>query len=265
LTKLVYIGGYGHSGSTLLEYLLAAHPRVLACGEVASALRQRGRKEKCTCGLPAKECPVWGALQASPQALEGWTHEGLTLALLEQARAHYAVMVDSSKTPWRQALAPFRLRRDLGDRFMLVHLVRDPRGVSWSAVKKAGRQGTRPLAALRSSVAALGWSIANAACEIFGRRYPDRYLRLRYEDLALDPAGMMRDLFRKLLPDATWDPQAIGAGTNRHQLYGNRLRGRGLSLADIKEDAAWRDDMPGASRALVLALTAPLRGRYGYR
>jgi hypothetical protein len=265
LTKLVYIGGYGHSGSTLLEYLLAAHPRVLACGEVASALRQRGRKEKCTCGLPAKECPVWGALQASPHALEGWTHEGLTLSLLEQARAHYAVMVDSSKTPWRQALAPFRLRRDLGDRFMLVHLVRDPRGVSWSAVKKAGRQGTRPLAALRSSVAALGWSIANAACEIFGRRYPDRYLRLRYEDLALDPAGMMRDLFRKLLPDATWDPQAIGAGTNRHQLYGNRLRGRGLSLADIKEDAAWLDDMPGASRALVLALTAPLRGRYGYR
>jgi hypothetical protein len=265
LTKLVYIGGYGHSGSTLLEYLLAAHPRVLACGEVASALRQRGRKEKCTCGLPAKECPVWGALQASPHALEGWTHEGLTLSLLEQARAHYAVMVDSSKTPWRQALAPFRLRRDLGDRFMLVHLVRDPRGVSWSAVKKAGRQGTRPLAALRSSVAALGWSIANAACEIFGRRYPDRYLRLRYEDLALDPAGVMRDLFRKLLPDATWDPQAIGAGTNRHQLYGNRLRGRGLSLADIKEDAAWLDDMPGASRALVLALTAPLRGRYGYR
>jgi hypothetical protein len=43
------------------------------------------------------------------------------------------------------------------------------------------------------------------------------------------------------------------------------LRGRGLSLADIKEDAAWRDDMPGASRALVLGLTAPLRGRYGYR
>ena len=26
MTKLVYIGGYGHSGSTLLEYLLAASP-----------------------------------------------------------------------------------------------------------------------------------------------------------------------------------------------------------------------------------------------
>ena len=32
MTKLVYIGG-GHSGSTLLEYLLAASPETVACGE----------------------------------------------------------------------------------------------------------------------------------------------------------------------------------------------------------------------------------------
>jgi hypothetical protein len=44
VTKLVYIGGYGHSGSTLLEYLLAASPKVVACGEVASVLRERRRK-----------------------------------------------------------------------------------------------------------------------------------------------------------------------------------------------------------------------------
>ena len=88
--------------------------------------------------------------------------------------------------------------------------------------------------------------------------------------VAFDLGGVLihwdpRLLFRKLLPDATWDPDFIGSGANRHQLYGNRLRGRGLRLADIKEDAAWRSDMPGGSRALVLALTAPLRARYGYR
>jgi hypothetical protein len=49
VTKHVYIGGYGHSGSTPLEYLLAASPEVIACGEVASVLRERGRKAKCTC------------------------------------------------------------------------------------------------------------------------------------------------------------------------------------------------------------------------
>jgi hypothetical protein len=46
--RLIYIGGYGRSGSTLLEYLLAASPQVDACGEVASVLRDRGRKKTCT-------------------------------------------------------------------------------------------------------------------------------------------------------------------------------------------------------------------------
>ena len=60
MTRLVYIGGYGHSGSTLLEYLLAASPEVIACGEVASVRRERGRKAKCTCRRDIKDCPVWG-------------------------------------------------------------------------------------------------------------------------------------------------------------------------------------------------------------
>jgi hypothetical protein len=265
LTKLVYIGGYGHSGSTLLEYLLATHPKVLACGEVASAVRERGRKERCTCGRLAKDCKVWGPLQISPQAADGLTHEELALALLDRASETYAIMVDSSKTPWRQARAPFRLRRDLGNRFFLLHIVRDPRGVSWSAVKKAGRQGTRPLAALRSAAAALGWSLANLACELFGRRYPEQYVRLRYEDLAQDPNAVMQRLFRVLLPGAEWRPEDIGSGDNRHQLYGNRLRAHSLSLAEIKEDSAWKSDMPGSQRELVAALSFPLRVRYGYR
>ena len=36
LTRLVYIGGYGRSGSTLLEYLLARVPMFLR-GEIASS------------------------------------------------------------------------------------------------------------------------------------------------------------------------------------------------------------------------------------
>jgi hypothetical protein len=266
LTKLVYIGGYGHSGSTLLEYLLASHEKVLACGEVVSAIRERGRKERCTCGQLAKDCPIWGTLQDTPNRLDGWTHEGLVLALIEAARdGGYDLMVDSSKTPWTQVMAPFRLRDDLDERFVLLHIVRDPRAVSWSAVKKAGRQGTRPLTALRSAGAALGWSLANIACEIFGRRYPAHYVRIRYEDLARDPTSVMQALLPRLLPGEIWRPEDIGTGTNRHQLYGNRLRARSLSLGEIAEDVAWKKDMAGGARALVGALTWPLRSRYGYR
>jgi hypothetical protein len=264
VTKLVYIGGYGHSGSTLLEYLLASSPEVIACGEVVSVPRERGRKTKCTCGQLARDCPVWGPLQTSPAALDGWTHERLTLALLERVCGAHAVMVESSKTPWNSVAVPFRLHRKLGANFQLLHIVRDPRAVSWSAIKKAGRKGKRPLMALRGSVAALSWSVSNLACALFGRMHPDRYIQIRYEDLAQNPGAVMQELFAKLMPNAAWRPEAIGSGGNRHQLYGNRMRSETLTLAEIKEDAAWKSDMPPASRALVAALTFPLRKNYGY-
>jgi Sulfotransferase family len=264
MTKLIYIGGYGHSGSTLLEYLLAASPEVIACGEVSSVLRDLGRKKTCTCGQAAAACPVWGPLLADPSGLARLSHERLDRALLEDGGSGYAAMVDSSKTPRNALAAPFRLRHDLGDDFLLLHLVRDPRAVSWSAVKKAGRQGTRPLTALRSSAAALGWNASNLACEAFGRSYPDQYRRLRYEDLVRAPGEVMAELFAALLPGVAWRPEGLGSNANRHQLYGNRMRGKELSLAGITEDTAWRRDMPDAARAVAASLTWPLRRRYGY-
>ena len=140
MTKLVYIGGYGHSGSTLLEYLLAASPKTVACGEVASVLRDRDRKGKCTCRRPINECPVWGPLFASPDTLDGMSHEDLSRALLAQDRGAHAILINSTKTAWRSAAVPFRLAGALGGDFTLVHLVRDPRAVAWSGVKKSGRR-----------------------------------------------------------------------------------------------------------------------------
>lgn len=264
MTRLVYIGGYGHSGSTLLEYLLAASPKVVACGEVASVLRERGRKGKCTCGREVRLCPLWGPLLASTETLDGMTHERLARALVAQDGGAHAVLVDSSKTAWLSAAVPFRLASELGQDFRLVHLVRDPRAVSWSAVKKSGRRGTRPLMPLRSGFAALGWWVANLACERFGRLYPDRYLRVRYEDLARAPGETMRRVFAEIVPGSEWRAADVGGSGNRHQLYGNRMRSASLSLAEVKEDTSWTRDMPPVYRSLVSALTAPLRRRYGY-
>jgi hypothetical protein len=264
MAKLVYIGGYGHSGSTLLEYLMTASPQVIACGEVASSLRERMRKKRCTCSRRVHDCPVWGPFQASSAQSWAWRHEDLTLALLKRVGAAYAVMVDSSKTAWGSAAVPFRLRRKLGRDFRLVHIVRDPRGVCWSLLKKAERNGKRPLAAVRCSWATLGWSVANIACEFFGWKYPDHCLRVRYEDLAYCPREVMTSLFQQLLSDAEWRCDNIGTSDNRHQLYGNRMRSQKLSFVDIKEDAAWRTATPQASRRLIDWFSSALRDRYGY-
>jgi hypothetical protein len=264
MTKLVYIGGYGHSGSTLLEYLLTGCPELLACGEVASVIRDGLKKQQCTCGRRSEACPIWSQILSAGAPLSSTTHEALALALLARFRNRYDLMVDSTKTASGHALAPFGLRRALGKDFLLVHLVRDPRAVAWSAIKKTERRKmivNRPLYCAR---VALAWSAANLACEMFGLLHPKQYLRLRYEDFVAAPRKSLDQILQRLSPGAKWHAETLGVTDNRHQLYGNRMRGRPLTLADVKEDRAWETGMPASYRRLVSPLSAPMRFRYGY-
>jgi hypothetical protein len=264
MTKLVYIGGYGHSGSTLLEYLLTGCTELLACGEVASVIRDGLKKQQCTCGRRSEACPIWNQVLSAGAPLSGKTHEALTLALLARAGKRYDLMVDSTKTASGHALAPFRLRRALGKDFLLVHLVRDPRAVAWSAIKKTERRNmivNRPLYCAR---VALAWSAANLACEMFSLLHPKQYLRLRYEDFVAAPREILDQILQRVSPGAKWHAETLGFTDNRHQLYGNRMRGKPLALGDVKQDHAWERDMPASYCRLVSPLSLLLRARYGY-
>jgi hypothetical protein len=58
--RLLYIGGEGRSGSTVLEQALAVHPDITAVGELKYLWRWGlGRNELCGCGEPVRQCPFW--------------------------------------------------------------------------------------------------------------------------------------------------------------------------------------------------------------
>ena len=73
---LLLIRGLGHSGTTILDLALGAHPQIIGLGEAArilampkpgeehrgpSQLRGSHRFERrCTCGAIAADCPLWG-------------------------------------------------------------------------------------------------------------------------------------------------------------------------------------------------------------
>jgi hypothetical protein len=201
------------------------------------------------------------------------------MTLLEHIAPNYAIMSDSSKTAWGSITAPFRLRRKLGQNFHLLHVVRDPRAVCWSTVRRAtARQAKRrakgkktsrtpeviskPL--LRYIRTALGWWTANLSCEFFGLLFPSQYLRAHYEDFACSPRTELHALFKVVSPDRDLRFTEIGMSDNRHQLYGNRMRHQRLLFSDVRLDARWKSEMPRTYRQLVGALTWPLRARYGY-
>lgn len=68
---VVYIAGFGRSGSTLLERLLGARPGWTTVGELVDLPRSvTVNHERCGCGEPFDECPVWSAV--GEHAFGGW-------------------------------------------------------------------------------------------------------------------------------------------------------------------------------------------------
>lgn len=313
--RLLYIGGAGRSGSTLIERLLNELPGVCGLGEVARVWDNGLRDNRlCGCGAAFRDCPLWQRI--GEHAFGGWhhvdlgrirrlrdavgrtRHVGRLAAPRLSARRRSAVtayigyyqqiwaaaaavtgaqvVVDSSKDT---ALA-YCLRWAGPADLRILHLVRDPRGVAYSWLKKIHdpESGTQiPVPRFPAARCAVSWSAHNAAYDLLarlGRRAdgapPGRLVhRLRYEEFLADPqtalAGLA-DLAR--LPDgAAADlPQLRGGHAQLgtlHSVSGNRMRFDTGRLR-LRIDDAWRTGLPARQRRLVGTLAAPLLRAYGY-
>lgn len=265
--RLIYIGGYGRSGSTLLGRIMARRDEVLDLGEVVRTARRlkRRRHYYCTCGQPLKQCSVWRRVRL-PADWSGRRNvdRAAHLRLLEQvmARTRRRVIVDSSKTAHRQAFTPGYLKRHIDADFTMVHLVRDPRGVVWSVLRDRDRKGLRRSLwwgfgkAFKVSAA---WLVANLAAEWYGIRHHDSYVRVRYEDAMRFGIPALAPLVpRKRLVGRTLRPRH----NNHHAVAGNRMRYE--PTVRIRFDEDWREQLPASISALVSVVSFPLLVRYRF-
>lgn len=73
---VVFIGGSGRSGSTLIDLLLNNHPLVQSVGEVHRLnLYARENSEPCTCGSPVSTCPFWLEVEEDMRHRLGWDED----------------------------------------------------------------------------------------------------------------------------------------------------------------------------------------------
>ena len=222
--KVLYIGGFGRSGSTLVERILGQLPGFCSAGEIVF-LWQRGLIEGqlCGCGTPVPECDFWTrvgktafggwdeidahemvALQhrvdrnryipsmvaprLRPQALADVDRYTQTLSKLYRAIGEVAgarVVIDASK----HASTAFLLRKVPGIDLRVVHLVRDSRGVadSWTKeVKKPEVTGDDAFMPVYSpSSSGRQWVAYNLLFDALG--VVDKTMVLRYEALMSHP------------------------------------------------------------------------------
>lgn len=301
--RVLFIAAAGRSGSTLLERMLGQVEGCCSVGELVH-LWERGvaRDQRCGCGERFRDCPFWAEVGA--RAFGGWDelgdaardlkrrvdrHRYLPLMLAPRLSPAYAadlrrfsdglvrlyraigdvsgarVVIDSSKSSSYLVL----LRRIREIDLQLVHLVRDSRGVAFSATKRIRRpEVVHQVAYMPTSHparSAAEWDVYNL---LFGAIRASRTpsLRLRYEDLIRNPRARLREVLN-LADEPGADLGFVGDGAisvgPTHTISGNPMRFESGVVA-LRLDEEWRTRLPRRHRLAVSAITWPLMRRYGY-
>ncbi|SMX47300.1 sulfotransferase family protein [Actibacterium lipolyticum] len=294
--KVIYVVGYGRSGSTILDIALGQHPKIFGAGEIAAMCRHVwANNEYCACGARIQECQFWPDVMAQwlPQA--GGVDGFFSLAkqvepLVSPARIlglgavkRYAdlsaslfqgvadaagtdVLVDSSKMPGRGLALAESDQIDL----RVIHLVRDARGVANAMsrpmeidVEKGVQKKIKARSPYRT---AIRWRMYNSFAERLGRKVgADKFVRVRYEDFAAQPA----EEFARIGAATGMDLSAICTALEQsqpimpaHQMAGSRIRMK--KDLTLRFDNNWEDKMTPADQQKVVRVTSEQLRRYGY-
>lgn len=233
MVRVLYLGGLGRSGTTLLERLLGELPGFCPLGEVVHMWARDVRDdERCACGRSFSDCAFW--TEVGQLAFGGWRYVDVRRvqhlrALVERTRhiprlaglgisadqrgavAEYAdyyarvysaaaevsgcpVVIDSSKHAALAYCLPYAGAGAIDLR--VAHIVRDSRGVAYSWTKRVTRPESDDgdeMTRYRPARAAVLWGVHNAAFGLLPRAGVP-VMRVRYEDLLADPARTLAAL-----------------------------------------------------------------------
>jgi hypothetical protein len=222
---IIYIAGYGRSGSTLLDVILGSHPQIIGTGELANIFDcMDDPASTCSCGKNVHDCSFWGDvttyLQSDKQAgqkhrdgviqksCEDWTNGSLLFNDRKKRYDGYRTLmtglfdyifkisgkefvVDSSKNAYTSSWRPLALKKICGYDVKLIHLIRDGKGVMTSKMRgdntdmRKGIYRKKPFAALEGL---FGWIFANLVVIITRILLPPKaYYLMKYEDMVREP------------------------------------------------------------------------------
>jgi hypothetical protein len=159
------------------------------------------------------------------------------------------VFVDSSKDHLRaralKMFSPYDVR--------IIHLIRDPRGVVASRLRRGVRIDERE--------AARQWVRLHQRLELaFDPATPAKYFPVRYEDLATDPQAMLKKLYAFCGVDPEYPVADLTSSI--HHIVGNAMRLDNLAV--IKRDDGWRKLLSKEQQDEIWKIAGPLAAQYGY-
>ncbi len=158
------------------------------------------------------------------------------------------VFVDTARDHQR----PKYLVSDDGLDVKVIHLIRDPRGNVASIMSHTG---------VDVATAAKQWKHYNVEADRVSRYIePSSWMRVKYEDLCIDPQGTLDEIARFVGVEPA-PVSAYLAGGESH-IIGNSMRLRGVE--EIRLDEKWRDRLDSQDLETIARISGEASRRFGY-
>lgn len=276
--KLVYVTGSGRCGSTLLDLMLNGHSQVLGLGELSTvntvfdplgstdAMVESFQAQYRSFWQQARNCferrsgESWNDLslhhgrwrhvvRMRRTVVQRWGRRNRILLSCLHEISGLPILTDASKWPQRLSL----LRRSGEFDIYVIHLIRDGRAVTNSYVQRYNSFA----AGLRV------WLTADVSNYFLRRRHaPDRWLTVRYEDLARDPEATLAQICQFLAID--YEPGMLSYRSHAYFGVGGNPLTKDASEEKVTLDERWRSQLQRRHRVAFAMFGAWMNFLYGY-
>jgi hypothetical protein len=300
-TNFVFVMAHSFSGSTLLSFLLGAHPEIATVGEMYISPAFNTDDYLCSCGRPIDECPFWRRVSREMEA------RGIPFNVRNSdtafrtdgiGRLAYRMLTSEPRGGLFEAArraavhllpgARRELERRLRVNQVLVDVVTEMRGVNVFAdtSKRPGRAlllrwvptfDTRIIHLVRD-----GRGVARSATRNLGRTVEEgarswaasirsaEQVQKRFSPdrwLTVRHEDLCRDPGRELdrifqFAGVTPGLQSLDFRSSDHHIIGNRMRLDKVS--EIRLDERWRTELTPSQIQTVERIAGPELRRYGY-
>lgn len=244
--KILYIGGYGRSGSTILDAFLSRQLNATGVGECVNFWDEYSKDFPCECGKSYSNCEFWcnffnqfssaeltSAFSSTRKADSGF---GIDQTYIEFWKSFLdytfkisssSVIIDSSKTTSKTAFRPSNLER-IGYDVYFIFLYKKPEQLLVSLRKGSNKQLDNkkkdPPRFLFLTKSFLGWFYATIMSTYLSRKYKKKSIIIRHDKFSENPTKILNEIAMKF---SIRMKDSSNNHTNLfHGISGNRVRQR---------------------------------------